>query len=71
MTIAIVGLLIALIAVLIIRKLFRSEGITPGLEVEIYCNKCSEMNWESGLIDRLGLCIACETDLTEFMKFAD
>ncbi len=71
MAVAIVGLVIALIAILVSRRLFRSEGVSAVGQVEIYCDECSEINWESGLIDRLGLCIACEADLTEFMKFAD
>ncbi len=71
MAVAIVGLVIALIAILVSRRLFRSEGVSAFGQVEIYCDECSEINWESGLIDRLGLCIACEADLTEFMKFAD
>ena len=71
MTIAILGLVIALVAILVSRKLFKSEGQSNRVEVEIDCKKCGEVNWESGLIDRLGLCIACEADLTEFLKFVD
>ena len=54
MTIAILGLVIALVAILVSRKLFKSEGQSNRVEVEIDCKKCGEVNWESGLIDRLG-----------------
>jgi formylmethanofuran dehydrogenase subunit E len=71
MAITIIGLVVALIAVLLIRRLFNNKDTSYENQVEIICNNCGEMNWEKMLQDRLGLCFNCESDLTEFMGVAN